>query len=67
VNGLAGNTEGVADLLPRPTPATRGGYVGGLDALRETTQRERGAEATSRVLGRDRGGESFDVHAVSLA
>jgi hypothetical protein len=49
---LAGDTERVTDLLPRPSAAASLGDVVGLDPLGEPVQGEGGAKPRRRVLGR---------------
>ena len=63
---LPGGPQRIADLLPGP-PLTAGDRdLMCLDALGDSVQRHRGTQSLGQILGSDRHGDPFDVHAVSL-
>ena len=66
MNGLAGDAEGVADLLPRPASGAGQRDLVGLYPLSQAAQREHGAQPNSRVVGGEDRGDLGGIHSVSL-
>src|SRR5215831_12686708 len=63
MHGLAGDAQGVPDLLPRPALFPGRGDVVRLDSLRQAMQRQRGAKPNCGVIRRDTQLEILDIHA----
>jgi hypothetical protein len=63
VHGLAGDTQSVSDLLPRPALSPGGRDVVSFDPLSQAMERQRGAKPNCRVIGGEVPAELLDVHA----
>src|SRR5271169_1938226 len=63
MHGLAGDSQGVSDLLPRPALSPGRRDVVRLDPLSQAMERLRGAKPDCRVIRREIHAEFFDVHA----
>ena len=59
---MAGDAQGVSDLLPRPALFPGRGDVVGFDPLSQAMERQRGAKPDCRVIRREIHAELFDVH-----
>ena len=62
MHGLAGDAQGVSDLLPRPALCPGRRDVVRLDPLRQSMERQRGAKPSCRVIRREIHAELFEVH-----
>jgi hypothetical protein len=59
---LAGDTQSVSDLLPRPAHFPSSRDVVRLDPLSQAMERQRGSKPDGRVIRREIYVEFFDVH-----
>jgi len=63
---LAGDPQGVPDLLPRPAEFAGGGDLVRLDPLGQPVQRQGSAKPDRRVIRGEMQVQILDVHVVSL-